>query len=280
MSVKGLFRLIRFELPFSAGVCTALGQMFALGGLPSPGQAAAGFLSIFCLSGSILVLNDYFDVETDRVNAPQRPIPSGQVSPAAALCFFAALSVSGLGLSWCLGAVPLALGAGLAAVGFLYNRWFKKTGLPGNLMVSFSVGMTFVYGGASVGAVNRVVLLFALVAALVDLGEEIAADAMDMEGDRLIGSASLAIRRGRGFALRFSAGVFAVMIGLTLVPFALGWFPPVYLIPIGVMDAAVATGAIRLLLSRGEEGRAHIRFIYLGATFGLLVFLAMRLAGL
>ena len=83
--VKGLLRLIRPELPVSAGVCTVLGQLFALGGLPGAGLAAAAFGAIFLTSGAILVLNDYFDVETDRVNAPHRPIPSGQVSPGAAL---------------------------------------------------------------------------------------------------------------------------------------------------------------------------------------------------
>ena len=28
--LKGLFRLMRFELPFAAGVCVVMGQLFAL----------------------------------------------------------------------------------------------------------------------------------------------------------------------------------------------------------------------------------------------------------
>ncbi|MCL4268109.1 MAG: hypothetical protein KJZ72_01125, partial [Anaerolineales bacterium] len=31
----GLFRLFRFELPFSAGVCVILGELLALGDIPS-----------------------------------------------------------------------------------------------------------------------------------------------------------------------------------------------------------------------------------------------------
>ncbi|PKM97348.1 MAG: prenyltransferase [Elusimicrobia bacterium HGW-Elusimicrobia-3] len=277
--VKGLLRLIRPELPVSAGVCTVLGQMFALGALPGAGLAAAAFGAIFLTSGAILVLNDYFDVETDRVNAPQRPIPSGQVSPGAALAFFFALTAGGLALAALTGPATLGAAVLLGVIGFLYNRFFKKSGLPGNLMVSFSVGMTFVYGGLSAGALNRVVLLFAAVAALVELGEEIAADAMDAEGDRLIGSRSLAIVRGRRCALRVSAVSFALVMILTLVPFALGWFAPVYLLPMAVIDGSILFFGLGLLRSSGQEGRAHIRGIYLGATAGLIIFLFMRLAG-
>lgn len=59
--------------------------------------------------------------------------------------------------------------------------------LVGNLMVSFSVGMTFVFGGIVVDrGANFGVWWFGAIAVLLDLGEEIAADAMDAEGDSLI----------------------------------------------------------------------------------------------
>jgi len=69
-------------------------------------------------------------------------------------------------------------------LGVVHNWRFKRSGLIGNLMVSFSVGMTFVFGGISVeqpGSIN--VWWFGAIALLMDLGEEIAADAMDIEGE-------------------------------------------------------------------------------------------------
>jgi len=72
-------------------------------------------------------------------------------------------------------------------------------------MVCFSVGMTFIYGSISVRLPsNEVVLFFGIIAALIDLGEEIAADAMDAEGDRLIKSNSLPIKYVRSTALKTS----------------------------------------------------------------------------
>lgn len=239
--LKEILRLLRFELPFSAGVCVVMGQILALGKFASISDTTFGFLSVFLISASILVLNDYFDVETDKLNAPYRPIPSNAVTSSEALFLSIILMLFGLILSYLVSAIALLLSFFLLIVGFLYNRTYKKSGLPGNLMVSFSVGMTFIYGGVSVGLpFNNVVLLFGLIAALIDLGEEIAADAMDMQGDLLINSNSLAIKYGKQIAIQTSSYIFFYVILLTSVPFILRWLPAIYLVPIAIMDASIA----------------------------------------
>ncbi|WP_370574425.1 UbiA family prenyltransferase, partial [Methanomethylovorans sp.] len=98
--VKGLLRLLRSELPFSAGVCVVMGQILALGKFASIPETIFGFLSVFFISASILVLNDYFVVETDKVNAPDRTIPSKLVTPSEALMLALCLMLSGLILSY------------------------------------------------------------------------------------------------------------------------------------------------------------------------------------
>ncbi len=277
-NVGGLLRLLRFELPLSAAICVVMGQMLALGAFAPIVETLSGALSIFLVSASILVLNDYFDVDTDRINAPHRPIPSGIVSPREALAFSIALLAGGLILSVLMSLPAFVCMIAVSLVGFLYNRHFKKKGLMGNGMVSVSVGMTFIYGGITVGQFfHPAVWFFGVIAALIDLGEEIAADAMDMQGDRLIDSQSLAITYGRTAALRTSGGIFLVVVLLTCLPFILKWFPAIYAIPIVLMDIAIAYPSWKLLTSNDEEGRKYIRWIYLGATAGLVVFIIMRL---
>lgn len=277
---KGLLKLIRFELPFSAGVCVVMGQLLALGEFASIPMTIFGFLSVFLISAAILVMNDYFDVETDKINAPHRPIPSNLVSPNEALYFSLFLLFAGILLSYLISVVVFIISIVLAVIGFLYNRYFKKSGLPGNLMVCFSVGMTFIYGGASVGLpFHKMVLFFGLIAALIDLGEEIAADAMDIKGDKLINSNSLAIKYGKSTALRISVFIFFLVVLLSLIPFILSWFSNIYLIPIGIMDISIVYPAFRLLNSKNDEGRKYIRYIYLGAISGIIIFIVMRLIG-
>jgi geranylgeranylglycerol-phosphate geranylgeranyltransferase len=258
-----------------------MGQMLALGEFASIIVTVLGFISVFLFSASILVLNDYFDVETDKINAPHRPIPSGLVSPNEALYFSLFLLFTGLLASFLINITVFVISIVLAVIGFLYNRYFKKSGLPGNLLVSFSVGMTFIFGGASVGLpFQKAVLFFGLFAALIDLGEEIAADAMDIKGDQLINSNSLAIKYGRSTALKFTGFIFLLVILLSSIPFVLQWFRIIYLIPIVIMDILIAYSALKLLKSRNEEGRKFIRWIYLGAITGIIVFIIMRLTGI
>ena len=141
--------------------------------------------------------------------------------------------------------------------------------------------MTFIYGGASVGLpFHKMVLFFGLIAALIDLGEEIAADAMDIKGDQLINSNSLAIKYGKSTALKISGLIFLLVVMLSFVPFILNWFPIIYLVPIGIMDASIAYPALKLLNSKNEEGRKFIRWIFLGAIFGIIIFIVMRLFGI
>lgn len=276
--IKGLVKLLRIDLPFSAGVCVVMGQLLALGKFASLFETISSFLSIFFVSSSILVLNDYFDVETDKINAPDRPIPSNLVTASEALFLSLILLLLGLILSYLISVAALFCSIVLSIIGFLYNRKFKKNGLLGNLMVSFSVGMTFIYGGLSVGQpFNKIVLFFGVIAALIDLGEEIAADSMDMRGDILIDSNSLAIKYGKKAALKISGYIFLFVILLTSIPFLINWFPLVYLVPILIMDISIGYSAIKLLKSQNEEGRKYIRWIYLGSTFGLLIFLVLRL---
>lgn len=276
--LKGSLILIRPDLSIAAGICVVTGQMLALGTIGTPLQTIAGFFSVAFISGAILGINDCFDVVSDTVNAPHRPIPSGMINKTWAIVLSISLLAAGLLISLLINATSFAAALLLAIVGFLYNWKFKQTGLPGNLMVSFSVGMTFVYGGITVGLpFEKTVLFFGLLSAMLDLGEEIAADTMDVKGDREINSRSLAIRFGRTTALMISCLIFVFVVLLTFIPFIIGWFKIIYIIPFIFMDTIIILSVIKLLKSTGDEGRSHIKWIYRSSTTAILVFLVMRL---
>lgn len=273
--LKGFIELFRPELPFSAGVCVVLGEIIALGRFPSVQLLMLGFTCGFFLSGTALVLNDYFDLEVDRINAPERPLPSGRVTPREAVLLSILATILGLIAASAINLSALILSIVFWAIGVLYNWKFKQTGLLGKLMVSVSVAVTFILGGIAVGQPwNKLVWTFSLLAFLIDLSEEIAGDAMDMEGDKKRGSNSIAIMTGREFALRISGFLFALVILTSFMPYLFGWLGVGYLVMISVMDLAVIYFTIKLLKSQtSEEGRFYMRRIYLLASFGMLAFI-------
>jgi len=260
-----LMGLLKPELPLSAGICVVVGEALALGHLPELWMALWGFLIGFLISGSEMVSNDYFDLEVDRVNHPDRPLPSGQVSVREVLYFTALLSISGLLVSALLGPLTLAFTAALWAMGMLYNWRLKSLGLPGNVIVATSVGMTFVLGGIIVGHPDDgLVWTFALMAFLFDLAEEVSGGVMDAEGDALRGSKSLAISFGRRVAMSCVTALFAAFIIVGTIPFLLGWLGLPYMLLMLASYVAIAVMVSKLWRVRTpEEGRNVQRMLYL-----------------
>lgn len=277
-SFHALFRLLRFELSFAAGACVVLGEVLAFGGLPSLRQGLAWFLGVFCVAASVLALNDWFDVETDRINAPSRPLPAGLVSKRDALALSVAVALLGCASAAMIGVTVFVAACAMLALGVLYNWKLKKFGFFGNLAVGLSVGMCFVFGGIAVGnPFEPMVLFLAVITMFVDLGEEIAADALDVEGDRRTGSRSLAVIFGARQAMRISASVFALVIAGSAVPFATGWFGWLCLLPIIAFDAVVIWSVLQLLDSRTQQKLRYIRSIYLAGTAMVLALIVIRL---
>ena len=276
--IKGVIQLFRPELPFSAGICVVLGEIVALGGFPSIREALLGFVCGFFISGSALVSNDYFDLEVDKVNSPNRPLPSGAVPPSEALLFAAISMLIGLTASFAISLHALILSFVFGVVGILYNWRFKQAGLLGNLMVASSVAITFILGGLAVGQpFNKIVLFFSLTAFLIDLGEEIAGDAMDMEGDRLRTSKSIAIMRGKIVALHISGAVFLLVVLISFIPYIFGWLGITYLVIISFADIITIFATVKLIKSQTpDEGRTYMRWIYIGATFGMLAYIVAQ----
>jgi geranylgeranylglycerol-phosphate geranylgeranyltransferase len=277
--IQGLFSLFRFELPFTAGVCVIFGELLALGRLPSTREMVLGFLSVFCISAAALILNDYFDVESDKINSPQRPLPSGLVTGRDVIVLFVVVTIIGF-VTACMISMEAFIVVFLVWIaGSLYNWRLKKSGFIGNLIVCVSVGMTFILGGITVNKPFEIIVwFFFLWVMLIDLGEEIAADAMDIEGDRKAGSRSLALVLGTQTALKISGAIFLLVVAASFIPFLLGWLELLYLLPILLSDGFILYATMRLLDSRTANRRDYIRWIYLSGMVSLLLLIIIRIS--
>jgi len=77
-----------------------------------------------------MALNDYADRDLDRVERPERPVPSGRVTPGAALAVASALTVTGLASAAVGGGRQAArVALPLAAVVWSYDLALKDTRL-------------------------------------------------------------------------------------------------------------------------------------------------------
>src|SRR5690625_4147629 len=109
------------------------------------GAVAAGHLgwrtvplaaSSTCLYWAGMALNDYADRELDAVERPERPIPSGRVSPGTALQVAGGLTAASLGLAAVAGRRALGVAVPLTAAVWAYDLLAKPTPLAPVVMAS------------------------------------------------------------------------------------------------------------------------------------------------
>ncbi|HLE65443.1 MAG TPA: UbiA family prenyltransferase, partial [Candidatus Bathyarchaeia archaeon] len=95
--------LVRIPNCMIIGLAVVVGEAIALGTVPPFEKALLGFLTASLMMAGTMVLNDIYDVEIDKVNSPDRPLPSGRVGMGEALAFAVIPSVLSIVFSFLLG---------------------------------------------------------------------------------------------------------------------------------------------------------------------------------
>ncbi len=118
---------------------------------PTPEKKLIILASLFLSWGVNQIINDYLGLAEDRINAPARPMVTGELNPRAALIVSSLLIlVSGLVTWFFLEPVALVfLGAGVL-LNVVYEK-AKGHGLLGNVIFGLMITMAPLYGGFASG---------------------------------------------------------------------------------------------------------------------------------
>jgi geranylgeranylglycerol-phosphate geranylgeranyltransferase len=277
MNARGLLDLIRPVNCAMIGFAVIVGAFVSKPAPVSYPQLTLGFFTGFFLCAYSMAVNDVYDVEVDRVNRPDRPIPSGRVSVAEASTLSYVALVLGIACSL-LSIIPLAMAiaAFYALLSWLYSGRAKKSGLAGNLIVASSLAIPFIYGGVvSGGSIQgSLLLLMALTAFFSGVGREVVKAMADVEGDAKREVNSIARRRGLRFASVLGACFFLFAVFTSWVPLFTGLANEIYSFGVAVPDAIFLYLAV-VIMARHEPASAYRvkRLALAGMTIGLLVFI-------
>jgi len=225
-----IYPYIRLSRP--ANLVIAVFSIF-MGGFLSGSIHPLTNLMLACISGMLIMagansINDYFDLEIDRINKPKRPLPSGQMTPKTAKRFALMLFLTGIILAVPIGKASLGLALFSSLAVYAYSAWLKKTAVWGNITVAVISGLAFVYGGLAVGRIYPA-LIVGLFAMLFHWGREIIKDIEDIEGDRSHNLRTLPILKGEKAALLLATVVLSLLIVVTILPPVMKLFSPAYL---------------------------------------------------
>ncbi len=182
------------------------------------------------------IINDYFDINIDEVNKPQKMVVDKVIHRRWAIAWHFMLSVSGILLTAL--AVPFfrnwyLIIANIICVALLwfYSTSFKKKLLIGNIVISMLTGWTilivflskfslqdaFGMGESTHDKFFRITFLYTGFAFISSLIREAIKDMEDMEGDMKYGCRTMPIVWGVNATKVYTAVWLVVLIGLLVV---------------------------------------------------------------
>jgi len=239
-------------------------------------RLVVGFSVGFALTGSAMAINDYCDREIDAINEPGRPIPSGGVTPSEALTASMVLGCFGLLASWTINLACLATAIFTWIVMMVYSIGGKRTGLPGNLLVSTCIAASFVYGGLAIeNVLTEYSLLFSAMAFLSNTGREVTKGIVDIEGDRAKGIRTIAVSRGGKVAAEVAAAFYMSAVTISVLPIYLSFVSFWYIPPVALTDLGLIHSSYTLMRNPDRENSRRVKKrVLLWMTSGLAGFLA------
>ncbi|MEZ0393600.1 MAG: UbiA family prenyltransferase [Desulfurococcaceae archaeon] len=236
------------------------------------GLVAISAFTGYAATASTMLVNDYVDVEVDRVNKPWKPLPSGRASPEIALAVAASLATAS--------ATANALAAGpapfVAVVVYLALGWaycFLRRMWWNHVLVALSTTGPAVYGYVLAGLPIPWLPFVATYSATIfttTLGREAVKALQDVEGDARLGYSSIPIRWGRSAALGLiaAAGVIGPVLGIA------SWFTapagPGYLLAMLIAGAIYSCAAFSAVRSGGRSLEAARRAMLGAMGIGIM----------
>lgn len=219
MRVIEVLKLIRIPNDILIGFAVIIGSYVSLKKLPEIDVLSYGFLSGFFISASIMVLNDIYDINIDKINNPTRPLPSGRLSILTAYLVALFTFLLGIITSFLISFYTFIIAIIFWFLGYLYNSSLKRKGIIGNIIVSISVAIPFIYGAIAVSKfLNPLIIIFSLMAFMANMSREIIKGIIDIMGDKKFYIKTIAVRYGPKRASYISILFLFIAILLSYTP--------------------------------------------------------------
>ncbi|HOM96115.1 MAG: UbiA family prenyltransferase [Candidatus Methanofastidiosa archaeon] len=254
MGLKEFIEISRPSNALFSGVAVLIGALVAGGGLEDIQKIVlVFFVAVFACAGGN-VINDYFDYEIDKINAPGRVLPRGAMSLKTAYMFSLILFVISCILAAAVNLVAFSICLAACILMYIYAMALKKKPLSGNLLVSLLTSITFIYGGTAVESYKGVSIL-ALISFFATVSREIIKDIEDLKGDVKKGAKTLPVIIGvpRSFDIAF---VFLLIAAFLLyAPFITTLYGYLYLVIVTPVMFFVMYIVYQIYRDRGSPKR-------------------------
>jgi len=216
-------------------------------------------------------LNDIYDIESDKINKPDRPLPSGKIQIKSAYGLYLLLILVSIVLSFLVSEMALIIVLISILLLFLYSKYLKRISLVGNITVAFLTGLVFIFGGVVVEN-PAAAIVPALFAFLINLIREIVKDMEDVQGDKNVGVETFPIKFGFQKSKILILIITFFLILYTIYPFIVQLYKIEYFIVIMVIVNPILVYCLKILFENnsGKNLKKISNLLKLDMIIGLI----------
>ncbi len=231
--IIAMYKLARPITSLSGAMAVILGGYVA--GTGEWGNIFLAAFVTFMATGAANAWNDYLDIEIDRINQPQRVLPSGLMSLRGAWVFSIGLTLLALLLSAFINLPSFIVALVATVVLYIYSWKLKSTVLMGNATVATISALSAVFGGVAAGNVLPTFWLAIIIATAI-MGREVLKTIADYEGDLRQHCRTIATVWGKRPARIVLYLLLAATVWMMMVPYLFNVYKPIYayIVAIGV----------------------------------------------
>ncbi|HMN16704.1 MAG TPA: geranylgeranylglycerol-phosphate geranylgeranyltransferase [Ignavibacteriaceae bacterium] len=164
------------------------------------------------------VINDLFDIETDKTAHPDRVLTKGTLTKTEAKSEYFLLNSIAAIIAVSLSTTPFVIVLLSISLLYIYSAYLKKIILVGNITVAALAGLAFIYGGV-VANNPKAAVIPAFFAFFINLIREIVKDIQDIDGDKKQKIITFPVRYGIQPAKKSAAILIIILIAFTFYPF-------------------------------------------------------------
>lgn len=258
-----------------------IGAIIAGKGFPAFDKTFFSFLTALLLEAATFSLNDYFDLEVDRLNNRlDRPLVRGDLQPFTAILLYLVLLPLGLFASLLVNVTCFSIAVLNASIATLYDVKFKEVKIVSNFYIAFIMAIPFVFGATAVSStIPIIIFIIAFIAFLSGVAREIMKDVQDFEGDSIRKTRSFPLYLGKRGANTVAALFYILAVILSFIPFVIAfdrtyYHDMLYLSIVLVTDVLLFYIAIQILkITDAKHLNLYRKLSLLAIFIGLIAFL-------
>lgn len=216
------------------------------------------------------IINDIYDVETDKISHPDRVLVLGDLTKNEAWYEYLFFNFSSLLIAAYLSPILLIIIIITIGLLFIYSSYLKRLPLVGNFVIALITALAFIYGGIAADNVQAAVIP-AIFAFLINLIREIVKDIQDIEGDSELNFKTFPIRFRINISKQLILSITITLILFTIYPFITNYYKIEYFILVMIIVNPILIYSLKFLYDKSDKSISKVsRLLKFDMIMGLL----------